>query len=123
MPRYFDSARNSAVVTTQTVWLQVSSAQVLQCPSRNHPVTGAPEQALSLHAGERTPLDWLQRLGGLEIAALSGAYIACAQAGISVLVDGFICSVAALLTVRLNPGVADWLLFSHCGAEPDRREG
>lgn len=79
------------------------------------------EQALSLHAGERTPLDWLQRLGGLEIAALSGAYIACAQAGISVLVDGFICSVAALLAVRLNPGVADWLLFSHCGAEPGHR--
>lgn len=36
----------------------------------------------------------------------------------AVLVDGFICSVAALLAVRLNPGCRDWLLFAHHGAEP-----
>jgi nicotinate-nucleotide--dimethylbenzimidazole phosphoribosyltransferase len=34
------------------------------------------------------------------------------------LVDGFICSVAALLAVRLNPACRDWLLFAHRGAEP-----
>jgi nicotinate-nucleotide--dimethylbenzimidazole phosphoribosyltransferase len=33
-------------------------------------------------------------------------------------VDGFICSVAALLAVRLNPDCRNWLLFAHCGAEP-----
>ena len=81
----------------------------------------AVESALALHGQARAPLDCLQRLGGLEIAALTGAYLACAQQGVSVLVDGFICSVAALLAVRLNPGVADWLLFSHSGAEPGHR--
>lgn len=77
------------------------------------------EAALELHSsaiGE--PIEALQRLGGFEIAALTGAYLACAQQGITALVDGFICSVAALLAVRLNPDCRDWLLFAHCGAEP-----
>ncbi|SEP68285.1 nicotinate-nucleotide-dimethylbenzimidazole phosphoribosyltransferase [Solimonas aquatica] len=67
------------------------------------------------HCG--TPLEALARVGGFEIAALCGAYIAAAQAGLPVLVDGFICSAAALAACRLQPGVRDWLLFSHCGAE------
>jgi nicotinate-nucleotide--dimethylbenzimidazole phosphoribosyltransferase len=81
--------------------------------------TAVIEAALELHRpaiGE--PIEALQRLGGFEIAALTGAYIACAQQGITALVDGFICSVAALLAVRLNPDCRDWLLFAHCGAEP-----
>lgn len=76
------------------------------------------ERALMLHAGERDTFDWLCRLGGFELAALAGAYLACAQVGIAVLVDGFICSVAALCAVRLNPACRDWLLFAHRSAEP-----
>lgn len=60
----------------------------------------------------------LRRLGGFEIAALTGAFVGCAQRGITVLVDGYIASAAALLAVRINPGVADWLLFAHHSAEP-----
>ncbi|MBO3277774.1 nicotinate-nucleotide--dimethylbenzimidazole phosphoribosyltransferase [Pseudomonas schmalbachii] len=81
----------------------------------------AVESALMLHGQAAEPLECLRRLGGLEIAALAGAYLGCAQQGIGVLVDGFICSVAALLAVRLNPDAADWLLFSHSGAEPGHR--
>ncbi|MBU1284616.1 MAG: nicotinate-nucleotide--dimethylbenzimidazole phosphoribosyltransferase [Gammaproteobacteria bacterium] len=77
------------------------------------------ELALELHRPQISdPIDILQRLGGFEIAALSGAYLACAQQGITALVDGFICSIAALLAVRLNPDCRNWLLFAHCGAEP-----
>ncbi len=77
------------------------------------------EAALALHCPAISePIDILQRLGGFEIAALSGAYLACAQRGITALVDGFICSVAALMAVRLNPACRDWLLFAHSGAEP-----
>jgi nicotinate-nucleotide--dimethylbenzimidazole phosphoribosyltransferase len=60
----------------------------------------------------------LRRLGGFEIAALTGAFTGCAQRGIPVLVDGYIASAAALVAVRINPGVADWLLFAHHSAEP-----
>ena len=80
------------------------------------------EAALALHRpGISKPIDILQRLGGFEIAALSGAYLACAQQGITALVDGFICSVAALMAVRMNPACRDWLLFAHSGAEPGHR--
>ena len=80
------------------------------------------ERALALHAGQRgDPLQTLFNLGGLEIAGLVGAYLACAQAGVVVLVDGFICSVAALVATRLNPSCRPWLLFGHRGAEPGHR--
>ena len=79
------------------------------------------EQALARHGSDREPLALLASLGGFEVAALTGAYLACAQQGIPALVDGFICTVAALLACRLNPDVADWLLFSHHSAEPGYR--
>ncbi|CAK9888006.1 MULTISPECIES: nicotinate-nucleotide--dimethylbenzimidazole phosphoribosyltransferase [Pseudomonas] len=80
------------------------------------------ERALQQHAdlGDE-PLHWLFCFGGFEIAALVGAYLGCAQAGVAVLVDGFICTVAALVATRINPGCRDWLLFGHRGAEPGHR--
>jgi nicotinate-nucleotide--dimethylbenzimidazole phosphoribosyltransferase len=80
------------------------------------------ERALALHSAQRgDALQTLFNLGGFEIAALVGAYLACAQEGVAVLVDGFICSVAALVAVRLNPECRQWLLFGHRGAEPGHR--
>lgn len=63
------------------------------------------------------PLAMLEQVGGLEIAAITGAYIRASQLGLPCFVDGFITSAAALLAVRLNPAVRDWLLFSHYSAE------
>lgn len=76
-------------------------------------------RALSLHRKEIAggTLGTLQSVGGLEIAALTGAYIACAQRGIPSLVDGFISTAAALCAIKLNEGVRDWLLFAHCSDE------
>ena len=74
-------------------------------------------RALALHCGQTSPFELLRCLGGFEIAALAGAYVAAAQAGIPVLVDGFIASAAALAAVQLQPGTRDWLLFGHGSAE------
>lgn len=77
------------------------------------------KRALELHATHLAdPLECLRRLGGFEIAALTGAYLSCAQHGLPVLVDGFIATAAALAAVRLAPACADWLLYSHGSAEP-----
>jgi nicotinate-nucleotide--dimethylbenzimidazole phosphoribosyltransferase len=77
------------------------------------------ERALALHGvALAEPCEALRRVGGFELAALTGAYLACAQTGIPALVDGFICSAAALCAQRLNPACAPWLLFAHAGAEP-----
>lgn len=80
------------------------------------------EQALQLHAAQAgDALGSLRALGGFEVAALVGAYLACAQEGIAALVDGFICTVAALVAVRINPSCRPWLFFGHRGAEPGHR--
>ena len=79
-------------------------------------------QALARHNPiHHDPLEVLRRLGGFEIAALSGSYIACAHQGLAVLVDGFISSVAALIAARLCPDAEHWFLFSHTSAEPGHR--
>jgi len=76
-------------------------------------------QALATHdAHIHEPVEALRRLGGFEIAALTGAFVACGQGGLPVLVDGFIAGVSALAAVRLCPGLKGWLLFSHRSAEP-----
>ncbi|MFZ3018874.1 MAG: nicotinate-nucleotide--dimethylbenzimidazole phosphoribosyltransferase [Gallionella sp.] len=82
-------------------------------------------RALELHGlfpspagGGEGALRVLRHVGGFEIAALTGAYLACAQRGLPVLVDGYISSVAALVAVRFDPNVSDWLLYAHASAEP-----
>lgn len=77
------------------------------------------EQALQHHHSElKSPESILRCLGGFEIVALCGAYLHAAQKGLPVLVDGFICSVAALLACAIQPEVRNWLLFGHRSAEP-----
>lgn len=68
-----------------------------------------------------SPLGILQCFGGFEIAALVGSYLAAAQKGIPILVDGFITTAAALLAVKINPSVRQWMIFSHLSAEPAHR--
>jgi nicotinate-nucleotide--dimethylbenzimidazole phosphoribosyltransferase len=80
------------------------------------------DAALAFHdLSAATPAKILRAVGGLEIAAISGAVIAAAQRRIPVLVDGFIVSVAALAAARLNPSCRPYLIFSHRSAEQGHR--
>jgi nicotinate-nucleotide--dimethylbenzimidazole phosphoribosyltransferase len=56
-------------------------------------------------------------IGGFEIAAIVASFIRSAQLGIPILVDGFITTAAALVAVKINKNLKQWLLFSHCSAE------
>jgi len=72
------------------------------------------QQALDKHTDiAHQPLIVLQQLGGFEIAAITAAYINAAQQQLPILVDGFICSVAALIATQLNPEIKPWLIFAH----------
>ncbi|MFC4765155.1 nicotinate-nucleotide--dimethylbenzimidazole phosphoribosyltransferase [Dyella koreensis] len=71
------------------------------------------ERGLARHRDASSPLEQLRCFGGFEIAALTGAYIAAAQSGLPVLVDGFITTAAALASVRIQPACRPWMLFSH----------
>ena len=77
------------------------------------------DQAVKLHKNDVTnnPLKILAAVGGLEIAAMVGAYLRGAQMGLPIVVDGFISSVAALCAVRIQPLVREWMLFGHQSAE------
>ena len=57
-------------------------------------------------------------VGGLEIAAMAGFYATAASAGLTVVLDGFIATAAALAAERLGPGTAKALIAAHRSAEP-----
>lgn len=80
------------------------------------------EQAIELHQPDpKDPLDVLQKVGGLEIAALAGLIIGAAAKRVPVVLDGFISTVAALCAVRLQPLVREYLIPSHQSEEPGHR--
>ena len=80
------------------------------------------EGALVLHRGEITePLGALERLGGFEIAALTGFYLGAAATQTPVVLDGFIATAAALVAVAVKPAVKDYLFASHLSQEPGHR--
>ncbi len=67
------------------------------------------------------PLDVLHKVGGLDMAGLTGVYLGGAMCHVPVIVDGFISSVAALAAARLCPAAVDYMLASHASGEPAGR--
>ena len=77
------------------------------------------ESALRVNAPDRNdPVDVLQKVGGLDLAAMCGAFLGAAAARLPVIIDGYICAVAALCAVRLCPDSVHAFLASHVSAEP-----
>jgi nicotinate-nucleotide--dimethylbenzimidazole phosphoribosyltransferase len=75
-------------------------------------------RALELHLRRDTgPAVKLACLGGLEIAAMAGFFLAAARARRPVVVDGFVASAAALVARAFDPGASDYFLLSHVSAE------
>ncbi|NQZ21160.1 MAG: nicotinate-nucleotide--dimethylbenzimidazole phosphoribosyltransferase [Colwellia sp.] len=76
------------------------------------------EQALALHHGELTHAkSILACLGGFEIVQITAAMLAAAEQNMLVIVDGFICTAAAMLAVQINENVKDYMIFAHCSGE------
>lgn len=63
------------------------------------------------------PVGVLAAVGGLEIAALTGAILAAAAERVPVIIDGFIVGAAALAACRLQPQARGYLIASHRSAE------
>ena len=64
------------------------------------------------------PIDVISKVGGLDIAAMTGAYLGCAKHRLPAIADGFISVVAALCAVRLCPAARDFIFLSHASEEP-----
>lgn len=63
-------------------------------------------------------LDILAKVGGPELAAMSGFMLGGASLRIPVVVDGFIAGAAAAIAIGIYPGVRDMLVGSHVSFEP-----
>lgn len=63
------------------------------------------------------PVDVLAKVGGFDLAAMTGAFLGAAARRIPVVIDGFISVTAALCAARLCPAAADYMLPSHCSKE------
>jgi nicotinate-nucleotide--dimethylbenzimidazole phosphoribosyltransferase len=68
------------------------------------------------------PLDVLAKVGGLEIAGMTGLFLGAALHRIPVVADGFISTAAALAAVRICPAVTDYLFLSHLSHEQAHRK-
>ncbi len=68
------------------------------------------------------PLDVLSKLGGFDIAGLTGLFIGGALHRLPVVIDGIVSVVAALVASRLCPACAGAMLPSHLSAEPAARK-
>lgn len=63
-------------------------------------------------------MDVLRKVGGLEIAGLTGLIVGAASQRIPVVVDGFISTSAAAVACALQPKVSQFLFAAHRSSEP-----
>lgn len=78
---------------------------------------GAVAAAVERIGGERDPLEILRRVGGREIAALSGAILAGRMQRVPVIVDGFVATAGAAILHAMRADAIDHCLFAHRSAE------
>lgn len=77
------------------------------------------KNAIILHKPDPAdPIDVLAKVGGFDIAGLVGVFIGGAVFHVPVVIDGFISSVAALIAVRLDERIKDYMFASHISLEP-----
>lgn len=62
-------------------------------------------------------LDALAAFGGAEIAMMCGAMLAAGAERMCVLVDGYICTAAAIAALEIEPLLRDYLCFAHVSGE------
>jgi len=75
---------------------------------------------VALHGG-KAPLAILASLGGREVAAMAGAIARARALRIPVILDGFICCVAAACLEKAVPGALDHCIAGHQSAEAAHR--
>lgn len=80
------------------------------------------EDALRINSVDpKDPLDVLSKVGGAEIAAITGLILGAASRRVPVVVDGFISTAGALVAYELNHAVRDYIFASHNSVEKGHR--
>lgn len=77
------------------------------------------ERAIAINKPDpKDPIDVLSKVGGFDIAGMTGCFLGAAYYRLPIVIDGFISAAAALIAYRLNPLVKDFMIASHCSKEP-----
>ncbi|WP_333587313.1 nicotinate-nucleotide--dimethylbenzimidazole phosphoribosyltransferase [Phenylobacterium sp.] len=104
---------------------RLAPAPLAECigPGAGHDAAGmARKRTVLAAAAARTDASEahavLRAFAGLEIAMMAGAVLGAAAARRPVVIDGFICTAAALAAVRLSPAAREVCIFAHRSAEP-----
>jgi len=80
------------------------------------------DRGLALHRDRaRDPLALAAALGGRELAAILGGTLRARQAGVPVLLDGFVCTAAVAPLAILDPAGLSHTLAAHVSAEAGHR--
>lgn len=69
-----------------------------------------------------TPIEILATFGGLEIAAITGAFLEAKKQNMVILVDGFIVTAALLTALQLDDLVIDNCIFCHSSEEKGHKK-
>jgi nicotinate-nucleotide--dimethylbenzimidazole phosphoribosyltransferase len=79
-------------------------------------------EAAALHGPQASdPFEVLRRLGGAELAAITGALMAARLGRVPVVLDGFAATAAAAVLFAANPRGLDHCIVAHLSAEPGHR--
>ncbi|MGI6584837.1 MAG: nicotinate-nucleotide--dimethylbenzimidazole phosphoribosyltransferase [Lutisporaceae bacterium] len=80
------------------------------------------ERAISVNKPDpEDPIDVLSKVGGFDIAGMTGCFLGAAYHRVPIVIDGFISAAAALAAYRINPLVKDFIIPSHLSEEPGYR--
>ena len=76
-------------------------------------------QAIALHRPDKGDvLDVLSKIGGFDLAGLTGVFLGGAIYRIPIVIDGFISASAALAAVKYCPIALEYMIASHSSKEP-----
>jgi len=116
---------NTTPATCLAAWLTGRPAAGLAGPGTGLDTAGLErkravcEQALALHgAAADGPFGALRRLGGGEIALLTGLALGAGEQGLAYVCDGVIATAAAAVAAAHAPGLGERLLAGHRSPEP-----
>ncbi|MBB4804308.1 nicotinate-nucleotide--dimethylbenzimidazole phosphoribosyltransferase [Flavobacterium nitrogenifigens] len=75
------------------------------------------KKAIENYSGQAELMSQLAYFGGFEILQMAGGMLSAFENKMLILVDGFICTVAYLIALKINSNISKNAVFCHCSAE------
>lgn len=107
-----------AVATGQPIETIIGPGTGLSTEGMQHKARILKEALQNRNPDINDSIDILKKVGGYEIAAMAGAMLEAAKNELPIIVDGLICTSAALIAKGINKRVTDYMFIGHRSLEP-----